>query len=329
MPNCWIVERQEDKSTSCHWSTCNADDIDSPVQVAVAHSAVNYKDALAVTGKGRIIRRFPCTPGIDLAGTVVRSDDARWQVGDRVFATGWGLGEVHSGGLTQLAGVEGDWLLPIPAGWDSASIMSLGTAGLTAMQAVIGLERNLVTPGNGPIAVTGATGGVAMVAIHLLAALGYEVHAVTGKKDDPEAAAQLEALGATELLDRTAFAGEQAALGSERYAGGVDTTGSTPLAALLARTKRYGAVATCGVAAGSDLPTTMFPFILRGVSLVGVSSVEYPTDRRQAAWKRLTDSIDPDSFAPWTRQLPLTEVPDAAAEMIAGTTRGRIVVDCR
>jgi len=322
----WRIDRDGD-GTRAELVPWSLDDAVGPVAIEVSHSALNFKDALAVTGEGRICRRLPCVAGIDAAGTIRRAGGG-WGEGDPAFVTGWGLGEDRDGGLASYCGVEEDWPLAIPEGWDAASIMALGTAGLTAMQGLIELERCEVTPERGPVAVTGASGGVGSLAVRLLAAAGFEVHAVTGKHAQPRVAEFLRGIGAAEIVPRDGFTGGAGkALERERYAGAIDCTGGEPLAACLRRCLPYGAVAACGVAAGPGLPATVFPFILRGVRLMGLSSVRYPADRRRVAWERLCATLTPNDLADSTTTIPTEAVADRAASMIAGETSGRTVVE--
>jgi len=254
--------------------------MDGDVDVRVEHSTVNYKDGLAITGKLPVVRRFPMIPGIDLAGTVVRSDDARYAAGDRVILNGWGVGEVHLGGYSQMARLKGDWLLPLPAGISGAEAMAVGTAGYTAMLAVMALEDHGVRPAAGPVVVTGAAGGLGSMAVTFLAAAGYAVHAVTGRA---AAAEYLTALGAQAIVPREEVSGKPRMLGKERWAGGIDAAGSVVLANILSMTRRGGAIAACGNAGGMDLPTSVAPFILRGVALLGIDSVMAPRELRDRA----------------------------------------------
>ena len=294
------------------------------VGVRVEWSTVNYKDGLALTGKAPVVRRFPMIPGIDLAGTVETSTDPQWKPGDKVILNGWGLGETHLGAYAEEARVKGSWLVRLPASMSARDAMAIGTAGYTAMLAVMALERHGLTPANGPVVVTGAAGGVGSVAIAILAKRGFQVTASTGR---PEAASDyLKALGASEIIDRKELTGPAKPLGKERWAGGVDAVGSTTLANLLAMTRYGGAVAACGLAGGMDLPTSVAPFILRGVSLIGIDSVMRPMPDRQLAWKRLESDLDRDKLAAMTSEIGLADVIDAARDIVEGRVRGRIVV---
>jgi acrylyl-CoA reductase (NADPH) len=297
--------------------------MDGDVTVGVEYSTVNYKDGLALSGKAPVVRRFPMIPGIDFAGRVESSSHLGWKSGDKVIVNGWGLGETHLGGYAQKARVKGDWLVRLPQSMSAREAMAIGTAGYTAMLAVMALERAAVTPARGPVIVTGAAGGVGSVAIALLAKLGYAVIASTGR---PAEAAYLKGLGATEVIDRKELSGPARPLGKERWAGGVDAVGSTTLANVLSMTRYAGAVAACGLAGGMDLPTSVAPFILRGVSLIGIDSVMCPQAVRQEAWRRLETDLDRAKIAAMTTEIGLGEVIDAGARIVAGEVRGRIVV---
>ncbi len=295
------------------------------VLVSVAYSSLNYKDGLAVTGQGKVIRRYPMVPGIDLAGTVERSDSPRFQPGDQVILTGWGLGEQHWGGYAQKARVQADWLLPLPEGLSLKHAMALGTAGLTAMLCIMALEAHGVRPEGGEVVVTGAAGGVGSVAVALLARYGYRVVASTGRQ---AAHAYLRSLGAQDILDRSVLsAPSEKPLESARWGGAVDTVGGDTLAGLL-RTMGYGGcVAACGVAGGSALHTTVFPFILRGVSLIGIESGQCPQERRREAWERLARALPAETLERMMQVVPLDAVFDLSQEILQGRIRGRVVVD--
>jgi len=294
------------------------------VVVAVSHSTVNYKDGLAVTGRSPVLRRFPMIPGIDFAGTVVSSESPAWAPGDAVILNGWGVGETHMGGFAGLARVKSEWLVPLPAGLAPAEAMAIGTAGYTAMLAVLALEGHGIAPAGGPVVVTGAAGGVGSVAVAILAKLGYHVVASTGRLAEAD---YLTGLGAAEVIDRAELAGPVKPLAKERFAGGVDSVGGVTLANLLSMTRYGGAVAACGLAGGMDLPGSVAPFILRGVSLLGIDSVMAPMPRRRAAWVRLVRDLDRARLAAMTATIGLAEVFEAAPEILAGEVRGRIVVD--
>jgi acrylyl-CoA reductase (NADPH) len=297
---------------------------DGNVTVRVSHSTLNYKDGLAITGKGPVVRKFPMVPGIDLAGIVEESTDPQYRPGDAVLLNGWGVGEGHWGGLAQKARLKGDWLIPLPAGFSPAQAMAIGTAGYTAMLCVLALERHGVKPADGEILVTGAAGGVGSVAIAVLAKLGYSVVAVTGRPQDEE---YLKYLGATEVLERAQFSAPGKPLGRERWAGAVDVVGSHVLANVCATTKYRGVVAACGLAAGMDLPATVAPFILRGVTLAGVDSVMCPRAERLVAWQRLAADLDVEKLEKISREVGLAEAIPLAASLLNGEVRGRIIVD--
>ena len=295
------------------------------VLVDVEYSTVNYKDALAVTDSSPVVRMWPMVPGIDLAGTVALSDDPGVPVGQRVVVNGWGIGEDTWGGFAQRARVQGSWTVPLPDGVSTAEAMAVGTAGYTAVLCVLALEDHNVTPDRGPVLVTGAAGGVGSVAVALLAARGYEVHASTGR---PAEADYLTALGATTIMDRSELSEPGGRpLARSRWAGAVDAVGSHTLANVLAQVQPEGCVAACGNAQGPDLTTSVFPFILRGVTLRGVHSVHVPQVRRLESWDRLDEDLDRDLLALMTRTVGLDDVPEVAAEVLAGRIRGRTVVD--
>ena len=294
------------------------------VTVRVSHSTLNYKDALAITGKGPVVRKFPMVPGIDLAGVVEYSAHPAYQPGDAVLLNGWGVGEVHWGGLAQKARLNGDWLIPLPGAFTPQQAMAIGTAGYTAMLCVLALEKQGVRPADGEILVTGAAGGVGSVAVALLARLGYTVVAVTGRPHDAE---YLRQLGAAEVLDRAQFAAPGKPLGKERWAGAVDVVGSHVLANVCATTRYRGVVTACGLAAGMDLPATVAPFILRGVTLVGIDSVMCPRADRLQAWQRLATDLDLARLGDIGRTVGLAEALPLAQQLLDGQVRGRIVVD--
>jgi acrylyl-CoA reductase (NADPH) len=296
------------------------------VTVAIEYSTLNYKDGLAVTGKSPVVRRFPMIAGVDFAGTVEQSSHPSWKPGDKVLVNGWGLGETHLGAYAEKARVKGDWLVRLPASLSAREAMAIGTAGYTAMLCVMALERGGITPERGSIIVTGAAGGVGSVAVALLAKLGYQVIASTGRSSEAD---YLKRLGAAEVIERKELAGAPRALGKERWAGGVDAVGSTTLANVLSMTRYGGVVAACGLAGGMDLPTTVAPFILRGVSLVGIDSVMCPIALRQEAWRRLETDLDRGKIESMTSEIGLADVIDAAPRILAGEVRGRIVVKIR
>ncbi|MGB6535697.1 MAG: MDR family oxidoreductase [Xanthobacteraceae bacterium] len=300
--------------------------MDGDVDVAVQWSTLNYKDGLALTGKVPVVRRFPMIAGIDLVGTIQSSSHPGWQAGDEVIVNGWGLGETHLGAYAEKARVKGDWLVRRPAGIAARDAMAIGTAGYTAMLAVLALERSGMNPARGPLIVTGAAGGVGSVAVALLAKLGYRVLACTGR---PAEAAYLTALGAVEVIERRELTGAPRPLAKERWAGGIDAVGSTILANVLSMTQYGGTVAACGLAAGMDLPATVAPFILRSVSLVGIDSVMCPLPLRKEAWRRLESDLDHGKIAAMTSEIGLAGVIEAGRSIVEGQVRGRIVVKIR
>ena len=318
-----VVEKGEGGQKAALADFDEANLMDGDVTVRVEWSTVNYKDGLALTGKAPVIRRFPMIPGIDFAGTVESSSHPQWKPGDRVILNGWGAGETHLGGYAEKARVKGDWLVGLPARNSARGAMAIGTAGYTAMLAVMALERQGVAPRHGPVIVTGAAGGVGSVAVTLLAKLGFAVVASTGR---PAEADYLKSLGAREIIERKELAGASKPLGPERWAGGIDTVGSTTLANVLSMTRYGGAIAACGLAGGMDLPATVAPFILRGVSLIGIDSVMCPLERRREAWKRLASDIDAGKLATMTSEIDLAGVMDAGRRIVEGAVRGRIVV---
>ncbi|WP_168012828.1 MDR family oxidoreductase [Halomonas salinarum] len=297
---------------------------DGEVTVRVEYSTLNYKDALAITGKGPVVRRFPMVPGVDLAGTVESSDSDRYQAGDRVLLNGWGVGEGHWGGLAQKARLKADWLIPLPETFSAKQAMAIGTAGYTAMLSVMALEQHGLTPASGPVLVTGANGGVGSFSIALLAALGYTVMASTGR---PEEADYLKRLGAAEILDRAELVEKGKPLAKERWAGAIDSAGSHTLANVCAGTRYGGVVAACGLAQGMDFPSTVAPFILRGVTLAGIDSVMRPREDRLAAWQRLADVLDTGMLDEIAHEVGLEEAIDTATRLIEGSVQGRTVVD--
>ncbi len=303
-----------------------ADLTEGDVTVAVSHSSVNYKDGLAITGKAPIIRKFPLIPGVDFAGTVTKSSHQNWKPGDQVILNGWGVGEQHNGGFSEMARVSGDWLVAVPKGWVCADTMAVGVAGYTAMLCVMALEEQGVKPGDGEILVTGAAGGVGTVSIVLLAKLGYKVAASTGR---PEESEFLKKLGASTIIDRNEFNVPVKPLAKMRWAGAIDSVGSTTLANVISQINNDGTVAACGLAQGMDLPTSVAPFILRGVKLIGINSVTTPLPRRQQAWNRIARDLDLKALAALTTHVKLEDVPRVAADIVTGQVRGRVVVDIR
>ena len=296
------------------------------VTVRVEYSTLNYKDALAITGKGPVVRKFPMVPGIDFAGSVQESEDSAYRAGDRVVLNGWGVGEQHWGGLAQLARVKGEWLIPLPVEFTARQAMAVGTAGYTAMLCVLALERHGIVPESGEILVTGAAGGVGSIAVAVLAKLGYRVVAVTGRAAEAEF---LRRLGAAEVLDRALFASAGKPLAKERWAGAIDVVGSHTLANVCASMRYRGVVAACGLAGGMDFPATVAPFILRGVTLVGVDSVMCPRGERLEAWRRLGRDLDVGQLELLTEEIGLSQALQRAAGLLEGRVRGRVVVDTR
>ena len=317
------IDKAEKGTTAALTQFDEADLMEGDVTVRVEWSTLNYKDGLAVTGKAPVVRRFPMIAGIDFAGTVEQSTHPQWKPGDKVICDGWGMGETHLGAYAEKARVKGDWLVRLPDGMSARDAMSIGTAGYTAMLAVLALEKHGLTPKHGPIVVTGAAGGVGSVATAVLSRLGYHVIASTGRISE---APYLTALGAAEVIDRNELSGPAKPLAKERWAGGIDSLGSTTLANLLSMTKYGGAVAACGLAAGMDLPASVAPFILRGVCLLGIDSVMCPIEQRKIAWSRLASDLDPGKLAEITQEISLDGVIEAGARILAGQVRGRIVV---
>jgi len=319
-----LIRKDGDKQTVEDVELSPSDLMDGDVTVAVSHSTVNYKDGLALSGRAPIVRRFPMIPGVDLAGTVEESSHSGFKPGDKVVLNGYGLSETHYGGYAGLARVKGDWLVPLPKRFTPAQAMAIGTAGYTAMLCVLALENAGVKPDKGPVVVTGAAGGVGSVAVSLLATLGYRVIASTGR---PQEEVYLKQLGASEIIARADLAVDPRPLAKERWAGAVDSVGSKTLANVIASTSYGGAVAACGLAAGMDLPTSVAPFILRGVALLGIDSVQLPMPRRRQAWDRLARDLDVEQLSRMTTTLPLSGVRNAALDILAGKVRGRLVVE--
>ena len=297
--------------------------MEGDVTIRVEWSTINYKDGLAVSGKAPVVRRFPMIPGIDLAGTVEASSHPDWKSGDKVICNGWGLGETHLGAYGAKARVRGDWLVPLPRNMSSRDAMAIGTAGYTAMLCVMALEQHGFAAERGPVIVTGAAGGVGSIAVALLAKLGRHVIASTGRAQEAD---YLKSLGAVEIIDRKELSGPAKPLAKERWAAGIDTVGSTTLANVLSMTGYGGAVAACGLAGGMDLPASVAPFILRGVSLLGIDSVMCPIARRREAWKRLETDLDRDKLATMTSEIGLADVITTAPSILEGKVRGRIAV---
>jgi acrylyl-CoA reductase (NADPH) len=318
-----VVEKADSGTKAALTDFDEANLMDGDVTVRVEYSTLNYKDGLAVTGKAPVVRRFPMIAGIDFAGTVESSSHPAWKPGDKVILNGWGLGETHLGGYGQKARVKGDWLVALPAGMTPRDAMAIGTAGYTAMLAVMALERHGLTAARGPIVVTGAAGGVGSTAIALLAGLGFTVAAVTGR---PQEAEFLKRLGASEIVERKELAGTPKPIAKERWAGAIDAVGSNTLANVLSMIRYGGAAAACGLAGGMDLPASVAPFILRGVCLYGIDSVMCPIERRREAWKRLEKDLDRARLAALTTEIGLSEVLEFAPRILQGQVRGRIVV---
>jgi len=317
------IDKAEKGTTAALAQFDEAELMEGDVTVAVEWSTLNYKDGLAVTGKAPVVRRFPMIAGIDFAGTVEQSSHPDWKSGDKVVCTGWGLGETHLGAYAERARVKGDWLVRLPDGLSAREAMAIGTAGFTAMLAVLALEKHGLSPKSGPMVVTGAAGGVGSVATAVLAKLGYQVIASTGRMSE---APYLKSLGAAEVIDRNELSGPAKPLARERWAGGVDSVGSNTLANLLSMTKYGGAISACGLAAGMDLPSSVAPFILRGVCLLGIDSVMCPLGPRKAAWERLARDLDRAKLSEITHEIPLDQVLGMGDKILAGQVRGRIVV---
>ena len=309
---------------------CNLADVDESqlpegdVTIKVDFSSLNYKDGLAITGKGPVVRRFPMVPGIDFVGTVEESSHKDYTAGDKVVLNGWGVGEVHWGGLSQKARVNGDWLVPLPASFTPKQSMSIGTAGYTAMLCVMALEEQGVTPDKGDIIVTGAAGGVGSVAISILSKLGYNIIAVTGRSEESD---YVKSLGAREIMPRSELSEPGRALGKELWAGAVDVVGSHMLANVCANTQYGGTVTACGLAGGMDFPSTVMPFILRGVKLIGIDSVMCPREKRLQAWKRLGEDLDITKLETIAHEVGLEQAIETAHQLMDGKVRGRIIVD--
>ena len=317
------IDKAEKGITAALTQFDEAELMEGDVTVRVEWSTLNYKDGLAVTGKAPVVRRFPMIAGIDFAGTVEASSHPQWKAGDKVICTGWGMGETHLGAYAEKARVKGDWLVRLPEAMSARHAMAIGTAGFTAMLAVLALEKHGLTPNSGPVVVTGAAGGVGSVATAVLSKLGWHVIASTGRMSE---AAYLKDIGAAEVIDRNELSGPAKPLARERWAGGIDSVGSTTLANLLSMTKYGGAIAACGLAAGMDLPSSVAPFILRGVCLLGIDSVMCPIGLRKTAWGRLASDLDPAKLTEITHEIGLDGVIAAGAKILAGQVRGRIVV---
>lgn len=321
-----LISKTESGQTAALTTLEESDLMEGDVTIDVSHSSVNFKDGLAITGKAPIARRYPLIPGIDLAGVVRSSSHPRWKAGDQVVLNGYGVGEGHHGGFSEVARLSGDWLVPVPKGWTAADCMAVGVAGYTAMLCVMALEEQGVKPSDGDILVTGAAGGVGTTAIVILAKLGYRVIASTGRvAEEPF----LKSLGAAGVVDRNEFNGPVKALAKTRWAGAVDSVGSVTLANVISQINPEGTVAACGLAQGMDLPTNVAPFILRGVRLIGINSVSTPMPRRLKVWDRLVQDLDLAKLHDLTTHVKLEDVPQVAADIVAGKVRGRVVVDVR
>jgi acrylyl-CoA reductase (NADPH) len=322
--NALVLRESDDGPVGAIEQLTDADLPDGDVTVDVDYSSLNYKDGMALTGAGRIVRSYPMVPGIDLTGTIVASDSADFAVGEAVILTGWAVGERYWGGYTQRQRVRSEWLVKRPAAMSALDAMAIGTAGLTSMLCVMAIDDGGITPGDGPVVVTGAAGGVGSVAVALLAGRGFEVTAVTGRPDTHE---YLSGLGASAFLTREEMSDKARPLDSETWAGAVDTVGSTMLAKVLSQMKYRGVVAACGLAGGFDLPTTVMPFIIRGVRLQGVDSVMAPREIRDAAWARLASELPGDVLTSMTEIVPMTELLTRGPSIMDGQVRGRWVVD--
>ena len=318
-----LITKQDNAQNIEEAELTPADLMEGDVTVAVSHSTVNYKDGLVLRGNSPVVRRFPMIPGIDFAGTVEESTHPGFKPGDKVLLNGYGLSETHFGGYSELARVKGDWLVKLPDAFSAAQAMAIGTAGYTAMLAVMALEHAGVTKDKGAVVVTGAAGGVGSVAVAVLARLGFRVIASTGRTEEEP---YLKNLGAAEIIARAELASDPKPLAKERWIGAVDSVGSKTLANVLASTSYGGAVAACGLAGGMDLPTSVAPFILRGVSLLGIDSVQMPMPRRAEAWRRLARDLDTAKLDAMTRTIPFSKLREAAGDIVAGKVRGRIVV---
>jgi len=324
MFNAILLERPEAGFSA---SLARLDDSQLPVgdvTVRIDYSTLNYKDGLAISNSSPVVRKWPMVPGVDFAGTVEASDHPDWQAGDKVILNGWGVGETHWGGLAQKARVQGQWLVALPEAFSSWQAMAIGTAGYTAMLCVQALEKHGITPLRGPVLVTGANGGVGSVAIILLAKLGYQVVASTGRLGETE---HLKALGAAEVIDRASLSAPGKPLGKERWAAAVDTVGSHTLANVCAGLRYGGVVAACGLAQGMDFPGSVAPFILRAITLAGIDSVMAPLAVRSSAWERLAQELDTEKLQAITREVSLAEALTVAPQILAGQVRGRVVVD--
>ena len=320
-----LINRDEEKRQSVAVAELTeADLMEGDVTVAVEATTVNYMDGLAITGKAPVVRRFPMVPGVDFAGAVTSSTHPDWKAGDKVILNGWGTGETHYGAYAGKARVKGDWLVPLPEGLTAKDAMAIGTAGYTAMLCTMALERHGITPKRGPVVVTGAAGGVGSVAVAILSKLGFHVVASTGRMSE---ASYLKELGAAEIIAREELSGPAKPLARERWAGGIDAVGGHTLANVLSMTSYGGAIAACGLAGGMDLPASVAPFILRGVSLLGIDSVMAPKERRLEAWRRLAADLDRGKLEAFTTTIGFDGIVDAATDIVEGRIRGRVVVE--
>jgi len=321
-----VIDKQDD-NYSANLSSINSDDLPNEnVLIDVLYSTLNYKDGLAITGKGPVVRSFPMVPGIDLVGTVTNSDSEEFKAGDKVILNGFGVGEKHWGGLAQKAALSSDWLIPLPANLSAKQAMQIGTAGYTAMLSVIALEKQGITPDSGEVLVTGANGGVGSFAIYLLSQLGYQVTAATGRMEQAD---YLKSLGATNVIDRNEFSNSGKPLQKERFAAAIDSVGSHTLANICASLKYGGVVTACGLAQGMDLPASVAPFILRGISLMGIDSVMRPKADRVEAWARLASLVSSDYLDKISTEITLDQVIENAEQLMQGQIRGRVVVNCQ
>ena len=321
-----VIEKTESGQQASIKQFDTADLMAGDVTVHISHSTLNYKDGLALTGRAPVVRRFPMIPGIDFAGIVATSEHPAFKAGDAVVLNGWGVGESHLGAYAEVARVKGDWLVPLPTNLTAEQAMAIGTAGYTAMLCVLALERQGLKPSDGPVIVTGAAGGVGSVAISLLSSAGWEVVASTGR---PEEETYLKGLGASSIIHRDELSAPGKPLAKERWAAGVDSVGSTTLANVLAGLRYGGAVAACGLAGGMSLPASVAPFILRGVSLLGIDSVMAPYDKRVEAWTRLASDLDMSKLSAITQTIGLSDVIAMGEQILDGKVRGRVVVDVR
>ena len=313
-----------DDGQTCELKQLSDDDLmEGDVTFKVEYSTLNYKDGLALTGSSPVVRKFPLTPGIDSCGTVLSSESGKFAEGDRIILTGFGVGEVHSGGYAQKARVKSDWLVKLPKGLDARQAMAIGTAGFTAMLCVLALEKHGIKPGDGDILVTGASGGVGSVAVALLSKLGYRVVAVTGRLSEEDF---LKGLGAAEVKDRAEFADKARPLNKELWAGAIDVAGGNTLANVISQIKTGGAIAACGLADSMSLPTTVAPFILRGIALYGIDSVMAPLEKREQAWARLVLDLDMNLLEDLSFDLDFTDLPQAGEDILAGKIRGRAII---